>query len=406
LSDNESSSAATEEIVPTHDFVAYDRQWVGRNALVQEISEEIQNGRRLILLTGMAGIGKTALAERVVLKLTTWLPLDRYPVSRLNFDHQAHGTDFITIAMKWLADWGEAVAPEEQRSPALLLQRIWQSMSKQRRLIIIDALEKALTSGNQTGESRSTDEWWTQFFRGVLAAEALQGRVVVTTQELPIQLAAFGAEYPNRWLRIALHGLDESEQMTLFQQHGLYTLVDSSASAYLSRIGSLYAGHPLALRTIAGEIREDYGGNVLAYWQEFGHEIEIVEHDLATAREGEERQSANDNWRLDRFSIELQRQVQHRLHGTFERLQQHAPDAYVMICAATAHRTPRPARFWLGLLGAFEKSLTQQQTAFQALRDRDLLEEVTDPKGNKLFALHNLIRSIALEHRRQLWPTP
>ena len=53
-----------------------------------------------------------------------------------------------------------------------------------------------------------------------------------------------------------------------------------------------------------------------------------------------------------------------------------------------------------------DKSVAQQEAAFQALRDRALVEEIVDPKGGKLFALHNLIRSLALEHRRLLWPTP
>lgn len=390
---------------PLHDFVAYDQRWVGRDGLVQELSAQLQNGRRLLVVVGMAGIGKTALAERLSLTLTAWLQLDLYPITRLNFDHQALNTDFVSVAFKWLTEWGEAVGVEDQRSSTLLLRKVMQALARERRLIVIDALEKILTGGEE-GQSALNDEGWRHFFHSILAAESLQGRVVVTTQDLPGQLAAFGAEYPNRWQHVALRGLTEGEQMALFQKHGLAAQPVGDAAHLLTRIGRIYGGHPLALRAIAGEIAQDYASNVLAYWQEFGREIETVERDLAAAQQTTSRLATEDNWRLDRFSVELQRQVRHRLNSAFARLRHHAPDAYAMLCGATAHRSPRPLRFWLGLLAAMEKPVAQQEAALQALRDRALVEEIVDPKGGKLFALHNLIRSLALEHRRLLWPTP
>jgi len=398
------NGAPLPTVVP-HDFVAYDQRWVGRDGLVQELSAQLQNGRRLLVVVGMAGIGKTALAERLSLTLTPWLQLDLYPITRLNFDHQALNTDFASVAFKWLTDWGENVSPEDQRSPTLLLRKVMQALARERRLLVIDALEKILTGGEE-GQSALTDDGWRHFFHSILAAESLQGRVVVTTQDLPGQLAAVGAEYPNRWRHIALRGLTESEQMALFQKHGLAAQPTGDAAHLLARIGRIYGGHPLALRAIAGEIAQDYGSNVLAYWQDFGEEIKTVERDLAAAQQTTSRLATEDNWRLDRFSVELQRQVRHRLDGAFDRLRLHAPDAYAMLCGATAHRSPRPLRFWIGLLAAMDKSVAQQEAAFQALRDRALVEEIVDPKGGKLFALHNLICSLALEHRLLLWPTP
>lgn len=389
---------------PLHDFVAYDQKWVGRETLVQELCEQVQTARRLLVIVGMAGIGKTALAERLAVALTSWLQLDLYPITRLNFDHQTHGTDFATVAIKWLAEWGKVVTPEERLTPLLLLRRILQGLGKQRRLILIDALEKVVAGDAQTGQSALADEWWARFFHDLLAAETLQGRVIVTTQDLPVQLAKFGAEYPNRWLRTALGGLEESEQQALFQRHGLYAHLDSPATQLLARIGKIYAGHPLALRAIAGEIIQDYGANVLAYWREFGHEIERVERDLTEVQQAVRILGADDDWRLDRYSMELRRQVRHRLDGTLERLRQQVPDAYLLICTAAEYRGPVKARFWLGQLGVRGKSEQQQRDALQALRDRSLIEQSLDSQGNRLFALHNLMRSVALDHHSRLFP--
>ncbi len=46
------------------EFFAYDDVWVGREQLVCELKEKIQGSCRLLILVGIAGIGKTAVAER------------------------------------------------------------------------------------------------------------------------------------------------------------------------------------------------------------------------------------------------------------------------------------------------------------------------------------------------------
>lgn len=250
---------------PLQDFVAYNHYWVGRRSLVQELSEQIQNSCRLLVVVGMAGIGKTALAERVAIGLEDWLQSAQHPVSRLNFDYQERGRDFASVATQWLAEWGVQVALEEQQSPALLLRHVLQNLSQQRRLIIIDALDKVLSSDSEQGQSDLADEWWTQFFHNVLSAEVLQSCIIVTTQDLPIQLVKFASEYPDRWLLIPLHGLSENEQMAFFQKHGLLTQPDTQEAQILVRIGKIYHGHPLALRAIAGEILQDYFADLLDY---------------------------------------------------------------------------------------------------------------------------------------------
>ncbi|MGK7919607.1 MAG: ATP-binding protein, partial [Trichodesmium sp.] len=51
------------------DFFAYDYAWVGRENLVVELTDKIKDNCRVVIIVGISGIGKTALAEKVVAEL-------------------------------------------------------------------------------------------------------------------------------------------------------------------------------------------------------------------------------------------------------------------------------------------------------------------------------------------------
>lgn len=384
------------------DFATYDdNYWVGRDDLVRTLCNHIQANCRLLLLSGMAGIGKTALAERIALELLPWLST-REPVLRLNFDSQNLGTEFVNVALKWLKSLGKEIEPEKQNSPDILLDSLMTTLSSQCCLIIVDALEKAMLSYENKQENQFVDEWWGQFFHALLATEGVLSRVIITTQELPDQIVRVGSQYVRRFRHESVNGLNKAEQEEFFQKAGFVHSEDNSDHHYLSRIGQAYAGHPLALRTIMGEIKGDFGGNVPAYWNEYGHEIELVEKNMTAALELGQTQAV-DNWRLDRFSIELQRQVRHRLDRTFERLQQQKGDAYLLICTAAIYRCPVKERLWLDQLAWRDICNQRQQDALRTLYERSLVERQNDDNGKRLVGLHSLIRSIALEHHERLF---
>jgi DNA-binding Xre family transcriptional regulator len=59
----------TQKSASYMDFIIYDDAWVGRENLIQDLSQRLNNSCRVLLLVGITGIGKTALAERVVEEL-------------------------------------------------------------------------------------------------------------------------------------------------------------------------------------------------------------------------------------------------------------------------------------------------------------------------------------------------
>ncbi|ETR69978.1 MAG: hypothetical protein OMM_03574 [Candidatus Magnetoglobus multicellularis str. Araruama] len=64
-----------QRVLPNN-FFAYDDAWVGRELLVEQLLQQFQNGCRLLLILGITGIGKTALAERLSFMLFEWFDRD------------------------------------------------------------------------------------------------------------------------------------------------------------------------------------------------------------------------------------------------------------------------------------------------------------------------------------------
>lgn len=400
--DNPSLQHDLVPLPPKGGFVAYDSAWVGREGLIAHLSNRLQETCRLLLLAGITGIGKTALAERLCLDLRNWFHHDQKRLCRKNFDHTLMSSDFVSVAAKWLEDSGGHVSSEERTKPLLLLHRLVAYFCSYKQLVLIDSLELLLLGNEETGWSVFVDEWWCQFFESLLSAENCESRFIITSQELPEQLVEAGSRYANFWHCQHIEGLTEAEQVTLFHRTVLDMTRQSPARELLLRTGKAYKGHPLALRTIAGEIVNDFASNVSAYWQQYGHEIEDVEKALEEAGRGAVT-AAKDEWKLDRYSVALRRKVKSRLDRTFRRLAENAHQAYILLCTASVYRCPVQKSWWLRHLEYRGCTGEQQILALQALQDRFLVEVTFDQDNvSILVGQHNLVRSIAITHREKL----
>ena len=374
-------------------FFAYDPFWVGREALTAELITKLKTSCRLMLITGMAGVGKTALAERVSVDLQG----DATRLLRENFDDQEKSADFASVAARLLDNCGQIVIPEERTDPQLLARRLVLHLQETPYLILIDSLEQILKGNEQDGWSEFKDNGYEAFYKTVLASETFQSRLILTSQELPAQIVKIGSRYQNFWHCQPLVGLSEAEQQALFVKTGF----SPESSPELLRIGKAYEGHPLALRIIIGEIGSHlFYGNIAAYWQRYSHEIEAVEKAIAEAAEGK-TMGADDKWQLDRFTRALRRNVQQRLEQTFDRLRQDAKYAYILLCESSVYRCPVPDDWWLSHLEDWQRSEAEQMAALDILCDRYLVEEMTE-STQVLLKQHNLIRSVSLAHLKQL----
>jgi len=381
---------------PHFSCFAYDNYWVGRENLLADLSAKVQGDYRLLMLVGLTGIGKTALGEKLAVDLQeSFAHFDR-----VNFDDEAKLTDFASVASDLLTSWGEPVTPDNRKDTQQLLSRLVKRLRENQHLLLIDSLENILKGNEQEGWSEFKDEWWAKFFQSVLAGEECQSSIILTSQDLPAQITQTASRYQNFFYSQPLRGLESAEQLALFIKIGLD--VGTDGSAYLNRIAKAYEGHPLALRTIAGEISSHpFNGNILAYWEKYADEIKEVERAIEEAKAGI-RDGADDQFKLHRLTQALRIQVRTRLEKTFERLEREDRNAYLLLCLASIYRCAVPENFWLSHLEDEGCDEEQQKLALGALRNRYLVEEEIDPHHQILLRQHNLIRSVALECLKKL----
>lgn len=395
------SENVTEPQARPLSFFALDDRWVGRTNLIQDLSRRIHESCRLLILVGMTGIGKTALGERLAVELEGWLDGDWLHFHQENFDDEQQPSDFASVAARWLEKWGEMITPDDRKDPQRLLYRLINHLRENCYLVQMDSLENILQGNEEEGWNDFKDEWWIKFFESYLKADTCQSCVILTSQDLPGQIEAIGTRSQNFWYCQPLSGLEKPEQIALFKKIELDVSPNSEGRAYLERIGAAYEGHPLALRVIAGEIKnKPFEGNVVAYWSRYGNEVEEVEKAIAEAQEGKST-GGNDKWKLDRFTKTLRRNVRSRLDKTFARLKEDAKWAYIMLCEASVYRCPVPEEFWLSHLEDWERNEEEQKSALNMLRERFLVEEILENNRVSLKQ-HNLIRSISLEHLKHL----
>lgn len=381
-------------------FLAYDDVWVGRENLIAELTTKVKESCRLLILVGISGIGKTALAEKLVVELhQEFLQGDWSKLHRENLDNDLEARDFRNVAIRFLKKWGEFLT-QDDKDVERLLYKLVNRLRENRYLVIIDSLENILVGNEDEGWSDFQDELWVKFFEQFLASPECQSRIILTSQDFPGQIPP---RYQNFWESILLTGLRESEQLELFAKSGLEVEDNSPNRPYLQRIGNAYEGHPLALRVIAGEIgSKPFNGNVVAYWKRYGNEIEEVEKGIEEAKIKGITAGADDKFQLDRYTRQLRTSVRSRLDKTFSRLRKDALNAYRLICAGAIYRSEVPENFWLSLLKDWNCDEDEQEVALLTLRDRCLVEVRVDESGEFLLRQHNLIRSVSLEHLKKL----
>lgn len=389
-------------------WFSHDKYWVGREELVAKLSAKIRNDYRVLLILGLTGIGKTALAEKLALdlKLKDWLKGDwNSQFRRANFDYFDKPIDFVTVAIRWLEEWGEKLTPEESK-PERLLSRLVKRLRDNQILVLIDSLERLLTGGEEKGWGDFADEWWEKFFLQILSAEFCKSRIIVTSQDLPTKLDS--TRYQNFLCREILGGLSENEQEALFKITGFDVDKDK---AILFRLGNAYKGHPLVLRVILGEIKEDFQKNVQAYWENISSKIEEVERAIMEAENDATKiMGSQDDWKLHKLTRRVRGQVnRERLESVFERLSTQVEDAYLLICAASVYRLKVQEEGWTMQLAALverlekqECSWERQQKALEELDKRFLVEKSCNHNDKPMLGQHNLVRSVALERNKQL----
>jgi tetratricopeptide (TPR) repeat protein len=368
--------------------------WVGRKAIIDECLLKLQGQARILWITGISGIGKTALGECLASQAWEGDPSFQWLYLEIL---EGQSREFVSVAADLLAKLGEVdLDPQERNDPERLMEKLLRKLKVSRYWLQVDSLERLLNS-EQPIETEFADHHWVIFLQRCLTEPNFASRLVLTAQALPSSLVELEDRYPNLWQVITLQGLlahqqDEqqpNEHLELFAKNGLS--VDDISSIHLRRIGQIYEGHPLVLQVIAKEIlASPFDGNVVAYWRRYGDEFEQVARELQT-----------EQIRPELYNQALQKRVRRRVEVSLKRL---PTDAFDLLCRSSVYRRPVPETFWLSL---FEEQTSQrQQQAYQILNERAFIEREGIHQNQFLIRQHNLVRAVAydlLKVDTQMW---
>jgi len=347
-----------------------EQTFVGREAVVSDILPKLQGQTRLLWITGISGIGKTALGE--CLASQSW---DRDPSFQWIYLEILEGQspDFVSVVADLLAELGDReLDPQERNNPDQLAKRLLQKLQSYSYWIQMDSLERLL---NPEQPTEFVDAYWATFLQRCLTESDVVSRFVLTAQAFPTALVEFSDRYPNTWIELRLDGLLQVEQqLEFFTKRGV--VVEPFNQDILTRIAKIYEGHPLVLKVIAEDILKRFAGDVSGYWQVYQPEFEQVARELQATRLDETE-----------YNEVLDHKVRERIKKSLEQL---PADALDLLCRSAVFRRPVPKKFWLAMIS--DHSPQQQKVAYRVLGDRTLIEkEGTDIRQ------HNLIRSIAYD---------
>jgi hypothetical protein len=257
----QAAPASDSAIIPGASAIALDRPLVdwgeapdvsafcGRTQQLNDLGKWIvKEGCRLVVLSGVAGIGKTTLSVKLAQQLqhefeyVIWRSLHQAPTL----------TNLLADLIQFL-----------ERSPQVNLpvnaedERISQAIANLRSakcLIVLDAFETILEPGKLAGHYGDGYEKYGEFIKRV-AEQQHPSCLVIVTREMPESIVPLAVNYsPVRDLKLT--GLDAAEAREIFQAQGL---LDEEKWSELIK---LYQGNPLELKIVAPAIRELFSGKV------------------------------------------------------------------------------------------------------------------------------------------------
>jgi WD40 repeat protein/transcriptional regulator with XRE-family HTH domain len=224
----------------------------GRTQELAQLSEWVVQERcRVVSVLGLGGMGKSALATRVMhqvaphFEVVLWRSLRDAPTCE-----------------ELLEECLQVLAPEPLAdTPASLdgrLGLLLNHMREARALLVLDNLETLLEEGQGTGRMRPGYEGYARLLRR--AAETVhQSCLLLTSREKPSDLMALeGSRTPVRSLR--LEGLERDASSRLLEERELVGTAQDR-----ERLVERYGGNPLALKIVAETIVELFGGEIAEF---------------------------------------------------------------------------------------------------------------------------------------------
>ncbi|WP_404789143.1 hypothetical protein [Altericista sp. CCNU0014] len=271
-----SALATPEQVLPTlrQDWgEAMDVSvFLGRMAELQTLHRWIADDRcRLISVSGMGGMGKTALTVKVAEQVIGHRRIPQTSSSDLS-NPASQTAEFQYVIwrslrnapplnallcdiIQFLSDRQETEAslPRTQEDR---ISQLLHYLRRSRCLIILDNAETILRGGERSGIYREGYEGYGDLFQR-LGETRHQSCLAITSREKLREITLLeGEESPVR--SMSLSGLGEAEGQAIVQQRGSFAATEMEWEGLVRH----YAGNPLALKMVSAVVDDVFGGSV------------------------------------------------------------------------------------------------------------------------------------------------
>jgi WD40 repeat protein len=214
----------------------------------------LTDGCRLVAVLGMGGIGKTSLT----LNLAQSLKNDFDFIFWRSLRNEPEVEEILTECISFLSDQEQIELPDSLNGKLNVLLNY---LKKKRCLLILDNIETILQMGGRAGRYRAGYEGYGRLF-GRIGETSHSGCLILTSREKLRELELMeGNDAPVRSLWLG--GLNSDEGREILKARDLY-----GGTGDWAALVERYSGNPLALRLVAANIWDVFGGDIAGFLKE------------------------------------------------------------------------------------------------------------------------------------------